>query len=530
MHAHLAASRAAARLGRVMGPSGANAVPAQVVLQVLRGKFRGKTYRFHKRTLCLVGRAEDCRLRLPNDRDHRSVSRHHCLLDVDPPHVRVQDFGSRNGTYLNDIKIGQRPGTIQAEDVAQGQFPECELHDGDKLRVGQTVFAIRIVEPPVCALCGAEVLPEAAAEAVEVAGRKVCAACRQAVAAGDAAAGRASPRCAGCGRAVVVPSAAPDEHVICLACRQGPRRLVEGLLEKANSGDNRLIAIKGYTLLSELGRRQVSAVYLARHGSTGHRVALKVMFPRGATDSRTRLRFLREAQNTAVLRHPNVVQLRDAGWSGGIFFFTLEYCEGGTVARLLKDRGGALPLDEAAPLVFQALDGLEYCHRAEVPFVPHEGGVWAPGHGLVHRDIKPSNLFLSGPPRQWQAKVGDYGLAKAFDKAGLSGHTWSGILSGTPYFMPRQQVLRFKYARPEVDVWAMAATFYFMLTGLPPRDFTRGNGWMEVVLETDAVPIRQRLPSLPPRLAGVLDHALVDRPEIPFKTAAALKQALEGAL
>jgi hypothetical protein len=92
--------------------------------------------------------------------------------------------------------------------------------------------------------------------------------------------------------------------------------------------------------------------------------------------------------------------------------------------------------------------------------------------------------------------------------------------------MPRQQVLSYKYARPEVDVWATAATFYYMLTGVPARDFTRGNGWMEVVLELPAIPIRCRLPSLPARLAEFLDAALVDCPEIPFKTAAGFKQAL----
>jgi serine/threonine protein kinase len=231
-----------------------------------------------------------------------------------------------------------------------------------------------------------------------------------------------------------------------------------------------------------------------------------------------------------VLQHPHVVRLRDAGWSDGIFFFTLEYCEGGTVARWMRQLGRPLTLAEAGPLILQALDGLDYCHNTEVPYVPHENGEWAPGRGLVHRDVKPSNLFLTetGPGRQ--AKLGDFGLAKAFDKAGLSGHTWSDLLSGTPYYMPRQQVLRYKYVTPEVDVWAMAATFYYVLTGTPARDFSKGNGWMEVILETSAVPIRERLPSVPRRLAEVLDHALIDKPRISFKSAADLKKALEEVL
>ena len=99
------------------------------------------------------------------------------------------------------------------------------------------------------------------------------------------------------------------------------------------------------------------------------------------------------------------------------------------------------------------------------------------------------------------AKLGDYGLAKAFDMAGLSGHTCPGEVAGTPQFMPRQQVLGFKEMRPEADVWAMAATFYNMLTGCYPRDFPDGRDPWPVILETAAVPIRQRNPAIPPRLA-----------------------------
>jgi serine/threonine protein kinase len=67
------------------------------------------------------------------------------------------------------------------------------------------------------------------------------------------------------------------------------------------------------------------------------------------------------------------------------------------------------------------------------------------------------------------AKIGDYGLAKAFDAAGLGGQTRTGKAAGTPVFMPRQQVVNFKYAKPEVDVWA-AASFYFLVTGSFPAD------------------------------------------------------------
>ena len=124
----------------------------------------------------------------------------------------------------------------------------------------------------------------------------------------------------------------------------------------------------------------------------------------------------------------------------------------------VQTRGGTLPADEVVRIGRQALAGLAYAH----------------GRGVVHRDLKPHNLFLTeaGPARQ--VKVGDFGLAKAFDAAGLSGLTRTGRAAGTPSFVPRQQVIDFKNAKPEVDVWALAATLYALLTGRPPRDFPPG--------------------------------------------------------
>jgi serine/threonine protein kinase len=97
-------------------------------------------------------------------------------------------------------------------------------------------------------------------------------------------------------------------------------------------------------------------------------------------------------------------------------------------------------------------------------------------------------------------------------------------------FTPRQQVVNFKYAKPDVDVWATAATFYYMLTLAFPRDFPPKKDRWQVVLQTSPVPIRQRKADIPLRLAEVIDKALIDKPEIPFKTAVELRRALEGVL
>jgi serine/threonine protein kinase len=168
---------------------------------------------------------------------------------------------------------------------------------------------------------------------------------------------------------------------------------------------------------------------------------------------------------------------------------------------------------------------LSYTRNAEIPYVKLGDGNLGKGKGLVHRDLKPGNIFLTYQDGKITAKIGDYGLSKAFDLAGLSGQTRTGFRVGTPVFIPRQQVLDFKYAKPEVDVWAAAASLYYMLTGYYPRDFT-GNDIFLAVLRNKPVPIRDRNTNIPHKLAKVIDLSLIEEPEIHFKTAKAFKQAL----
>jgi len=117
---------------------------AEVRLTIVCGLPEGKEFVFRDRTVGAVGRAEDCLLRLPRDPLHLDVSRHHCLLDIDPPEVRVRDLGSKNGTYVNGTKIGQRRPGVPPEEVSAFDMPERSLDEGDELRIGGTVFRVSI--------------------------------------------------------------------------------------------------------------------------------------------------------------------------------------------------------------------------------------------------------------------------------------------------------------------------------------------------------------------------------------------------
>jgi eukaryotic-like serine/threonine-protein kinase len=118
---------------------------AKVILQVLEGHAR-RDYVFTDRTLCALGRAEDCLLHLPDD--FLTISRHHCLFDIDPPEVRIRDLGSRNGTFVNGKKIGQRDRRESPDAVFVEGMPECILKDGDEVRVASLGLRVHVVPEP----------------------------------------------------------------------------------------------------------------------------------------------------------------------------------------------------------------------------------------------------------------------------------------------------------------------------------------------------------------------------------------------
>ncbi|HTJ39835.1 MAG TPA: protein kinase [Dactylosporangium sp.] len=438
---------------------------ATVTLTVTRGPLDGRTFEFAERTSCFLGRAADCQPRLPDDDDHRKVSRHHCLIDINPPDARIRDFGSLNGTYLNGKRIGQREPGQTPEQGAATSFPEHDLRDGDEIRLGDTVLRVDVKrdEPP------------ARLDRTKVV-----------------------PRCVHCGADVGGEIGGREGEYVCAECRNSPDELARDLLGGAVGGVR-------YTIEKMLGEGGMGRVYLARNVATGQAVALKMMLPGVAADPGARAQFMREISVTQGLDHPNIARLHEAGSHGGVFFFTSEYCAGGSLADRVAR--GRLGVDEAVPLILQALDGLEYAH----------------GQGVVHRDLTPHNILLAA---DGTVKVADFGLAKAFDQAGLSGLTRTGTAAGKPYFMPYQQVVNFRHARPAVDVWALAACLYHLLTRDYPRDFAGGKDPWQVVLQTPAVPIQKRNPDVPRPLAEVLDAALVDRPQIGFPTAADLRRAL----
>ncbi|MBC5796278.1 MAG: protein kinase [Sphaerospermopsis sp.] len=443
-------------------------MPSKITLTITQGTLSGKQYSFDSRSTCIIGRNHDCNLQLANEID-MTISRYHCLLDINPPDIRVRDLGSLNGTFVNGKKIGQRKRHQTAQEGLKLNFPQYDLQDGDEIKVGDILFKIAI-------------------ELEKLQPIKT-----------------ANP---------VVEKVEPKNYL----------NIIQRLLDLAAQGQENLQSISCYKLVKSLGKGGLGEVFLAENNKLRKFVAIKLMSPSVVAQEEGINKFLKEAENTKCLEHPHVVKMLDYGFAEETFFFIMEYCEGGNVWDLMQRSGWRLPTDIAVEIIIQVLDGLSYAHQVEVPNVKLPDGTLGKGKGLVHRDLNPYNILITYINDKIVAKIGDYGLEKAFDLAGLSGQTLTENQMGTPAFIPRQQVLDFQNSLPEVDIWATAACLYNMITGYFPRDFT-GDPWL-AVLQNDPVPIRKRNNNIPPKLAEVIDLALVEKPQITFQSAEEFKQAL----
>jgi tetratricopeptide (TPR) repeat protein/tRNA A-37 threonylcarbamoyl transferase component Bud32 len=264
-------------------------------------------------------------------------------------------------------------------------------------------------------------------------------------------------------------------------------------------------SVPGHEILGELGRGGMGVVYKARQLKLNRLVALKMILAGGHTDIQDLKRFCREAEAVAALQHPHIVQIFEIGEQDGLPYFSLEYVEGGSLAKRLN--GTPLPSRQAAALVETLARAMQAAHE----------------RGIVHRDLKPSNVLLTA---EGTPKIADFGLAKRLD--GHAGQTQTGSIVGTPSYMaPEQARGRSKEVGPATDVYALGAILYELLTGRPPF---RAETPLETVLQVrsdEPLPPSRLQPKLPRDLETICLKCLRKEPARRYASARELAADLD---
>ena len=314
-----------------------------------------------------------------------------------------------------------------------------------------------------------------------------------------------SVRCLNCSIPVNVEAERPDAELsfICDECRE---KL------KANPQP-----IPNYQMIRIIGQGGMGSVMLARAEADGRAVAIKTLLPEVAVSEQSLKRFIREIEVASSLVHPNIVTYVENGTHNGLVYLVTEFIAGMDAARLAKHRGGKLDYREMVKIVEQTLAALDFAHNK----------------GFVHRDIKEQNILVQGNFPNCIAKLTDFGLSKSFKETGMSGVTMVGDVAGTIAYMPPEQVRDFKDVKPPSDIYAVGMTAYSLLTGAHALDIAPKAGIAETVkaiFEKPIIPVRDRIPEVPPHIAAVIETALAKQVDSRWRTAGAMREALLNAV
>jgi len=270
-----------------------------------------------------------------------------------------------------------------------------------------------------------------------------------------------------------------------------------------------------YRILERLGAGAMGLVYSAVHIATEKRVALKWLNPAIASVPGSTERFEQEARATGRIHHPNVVAVHDVGEHEGQPYLAMEYLAGRTLrAHLAEAPEGRLPLEIALGWFFPILRGTWAAHAA----------------GVLHRDLKPENVLLAESPDGLAPvpKVLDFGLARVRTKTSVSLKlSMPGSVLGTYQYMAPEQLKPNSALDERVDVYALGAMLYEMLSGGAPY---RADNPVDLILQMHASeppPLDVLVPALPGQLSVAVARALARDLDARFANVQEFALALE---
>ena len=234
--------------------------------------------------------------------------------------------------------------------------------------------------------------------------------------------------------------------------------------------------IAGYRLIRKLGSGGMGTVFEAEDEVHSRRVAIKLISSESLASGEALERFRQEGRLASAVTHPRCVFVLAVDEHQGHPYIVMELMPGTTLQNLVEKQGPLEPADAIAKIM-DVMEGLRQFHKL----------------GLIHRDVKPSNCFLE---KEGRVKIGDFGLSKSLD-GGLD-LTRTGTFIGTPLYASPEQIKRDEVDE-RTDVYSVAATLYYLLTGRPPVRAKDAAEALARIASEPAPPLRGLRPEISPR-------------------------------
>ncbi|HVY37133.1 MAG TPA: protein kinase, partial [Polyangia bacterium] len=264
-----------------------------------------------------------------------------------------------------------------------------------------------------------------------------------------------------------------------------------------------------YEIGARLGAGATGDVYEGVRITDGRRVAIKVLSADLAAKPTARARFLNEAKLAARLRHPNIVEIVDAGEEGDRAYLVMELLEGEDLAARLQ-RSGAMSIAEAIDVLVPVCDAVATAHRL----------------GITHRDLKPSNIFLAVRDGRSRPVVLDFGVAKDQESPGEAQIQGPKGVFGTPMYLAPELVADHGAAGPASDQYALGVILYEALTGHQAYTAEDLGQLFRAISAGNPPSARARRSDIPAELDAIVTRAMTADPRARFPGVAELRRAL----
>ncbi len=253
-----------------------------------------------------------------------------------------------------------------------------------------------------------------------------------------------------------------------------------------------------YTLVEYLGEGAMAQVYKALHPDLQRYAAIKLLHSNYLDSPHFLSRFKTEAQNLALLKHPNIVQVYDASIAGKYPYIVMEMIPGETLKEYIdefKNRKTRIPLQQTLRIIYSVGLALAYAHQ----------------NNIVHRDVKPSNILLEESGR---VVLTDFGLARLVSPTEMED---AESLEGTPAYISPEQALG-RTSRPTSDMYSLGVVFFELLTGRQPFNSTSPINVAISHVAVELPPPSRYVPEIPEEIEAIVMKSTRKNPNERYST------------